>query len=212
MTTAPGSGLPSCLSTLTDRVPANAADAMARSTATPHERAVSSAERARTGLGGKATEAANGTLDPRVRDISIRHRVCGRGGAAAPTIGGQIPADPMRSFRNRLLALIIGLAALTQTVTLIAVLARTRDDVGARAEEQLRSGGSVVQQLIRFRANELGGAVAVLAADFGLHEAVASGDGATMLSAARNHAGRIGADLVLLTDAQGGVLASWPKG
>jgi len=118
----------------------------------------------------------------------------------------------MRSFRNRLLALIIGLAALTQTVTLIAVLARTRDDVGARAEEQLRSGGSVVQQLIRFRANELGGAVAVLAADFGLHEAVASGDGATMLSAARNHAGRIGADLVLLTDAQGGVLASWPKG
>src|SRR5215472_13928096 len=117
----------------------------------------------------------------------------------------------MRSFRNRLLALIIGLAVLTQTVTLIAVLARTRDDVTARAQEQLRSGGSVAQQLIQFRASEVGGAVAVLAADFGLHEAVASGDGATMLSAARNHAGRIGADLVLLTDAQGSVLASWPK-
>jgi diguanylate cyclase (GGDEF)-like protein len=117
----------------------------------------------------------------------------------------------MRSFRNRLLALIIGLAVLTQTVTLIAVLARTLDDVRERAEEQLRSGGSVVQQLIRFRASELGGAVAVLAADFGLHEAVASGDGATMLSAARNHAARIGADLVLLTDAEGSVLASWPQ-
>jgi len=117
----------------------------------------------------------------------------------------------MRSFRNRLLALIIGLAVLTQSVTLIAVLARIADDVRARADEQLRSGSSVAQQLIRFRANELGGAVGVLAADFGLHEAVASGDGATMLSAARNHAARIGADLVLLTDAQGRVLAAWPQ-
>jgi len=117
----------------------------------------------------------------------------------------------MRSFRNRLLALIIGLAVLTQTVTLIAVLARTADNVRARAEEQLRSGGSVAQQLIQFRANELGAAVAVLAADFGLHAAVANGDGATMLSAARNHAARIGADLMLLTDAQGNVLTSWPQ-
>ncbi len=117
----------------------------------------------------------------------------------------------MRSFRNRLLALIIGLAVLTQTVTLIAVLARLASDVKARAEEQLRSGGSVVQQLIRFRGNELGTAVAVLAADFGLHEAVASGDAVTMLSAARNHAARIGADLALLTDAQGAVLVSSPQ-
>jgi len=117
----------------------------------------------------------------------------------------------MRSFRNRLLALIIGLVVLTQTVTLIAVLARTAGDVQARAEEQLRSGGSVVQQLIRFRASELAAAVSVLSSDFGLREAVASGDAVTMLSAARNHAARIGADLVLLTDAQGNVLASSPR-
>jgi diguanylate cyclase (GGDEF)-like protein len=117
----------------------------------------------------------------------------------------------MRTFRNRLLALIIGLAALTQTVTLIAVLARTNEDVRARAQEELRSGGSVAQQLINFRASELGGAVTVLAADFGLHEAVASGDSTTMASAARNHAARIGADLVLLTDAQGKLLAAWPQ-
>lgn len=113
----------------------------------------------------------------------------------------------MRTFRNRLLALIIGLVVLTQTVTLIAVLARTAGDVQARAEEQLRSGGSVVRQLIDFRAKELSSAVAVLASDFGLREAVASGDAATMMSAARNHAARIGADLVLMMDADGRLLA-----
>ncbi|HTW37912.1 MAG TPA: EAL domain-containing protein [Steroidobacteraceae bacterium] len=114
----------------------------------------------------------------------------------------------MGSFRNRLLALIIGLVILTQTVTLIAVLAQTASDVKARADEQLRSGGSVVEQLMRFRTTQLAGAVAVLASDFGLREAVARGDSATILSSARNHAGRIGADLVLIMDAAGRVLAA----
>ncbi len=114
----------------------------------------------------------------------------------------------MGSFRNRLLALIIGLVVLTQTVTLIAVLARTAGDVKARAEEQLLSGGSVVEELVHSQATQLASGVAVLAADFGLREAVASGDKVTILSAARNHAARIGADLVLLTSDSGEILAS----
>jgi len=114
----------------------------------------------------------------------------------------------MGSFRNRLLALIIGLVVVTQTVTLIAVLARTMRDVQVRAEQQLRAGGSVVEQLIHQRATELASAVAVLTADFGLRSAVASGDAATIISAARNHAARIGADLVLIMDPRGRVLAS----
>ncbi len=114
----------------------------------------------------------------------------------------------MGSFRNRLLALIIGLVVLTQTVTLIAVLVRTVGDVDARADSQLRSGGSVVEEFVHFQAAELASGVAVLASDFGLRTAVASGDKATILSAARNHAARIGADLVLLTSASGQLLAS----
>ncbi len=114
----------------------------------------------------------------------------------------------MGSFRKRLLVLIIGLAVLTQTVTLAAVLASTSRDVKARAAEQLRAAGSFVDQLIRFRAEQLAHGVAVLAEDFGFREAVASGDGPTMLSAAGNNARRIGADLVLLLDTHGRVLAS----
>jgi diguanylate cyclase (GGDEF)-like protein len=114
----------------------------------------------------------------------------------------------MGSFRKRLLVLIIGLVIVTQTVTLAAVLASTAHNVEARAAEQLRSGGSFVQQLVRFRAGQLANGVGVLAADFGFREAVASGDVPTILSAARNNAQRIGADIVLLLDTQGKLLAS----
>ena len=114
----------------------------------------------------------------------------------------------MGSFRKRLLVLIIGLAVLTQTVTLFAVLAGTARNVRARGAEQLSAAGSFVDQLLRFRAGQLASAVAVLAEDFGFREAVASGDGPTMLSAAGNNARRIGADLVLLLNTQGRVLAS----
>ena len=114
----------------------------------------------------------------------------------------------MGSFRKRLLVLIIGLAVLTQTVTLFAVLASTARNVRARAAEQLSAAGAIVDQLLRYRAEQLASGVAVLAEDFGFREAVASGDGPTMLSAAGNNARRIGADLVLLMNTQGRVLAS----
>ena len=119
----------------------------------------------------------------------------------------------MGSFRNRLLVLIIGLVVLTQTVTLIAVLARTSRDVEARGYEQLRAEGAVVQQFMRFRATQLASALSVLAADYGFRTAVASGDATTMLSAARNHSTRIGADLLLLLDTDGRLLTSTvPRG
>jgi diguanylate cyclase (GGDEF)-like protein len=114
----------------------------------------------------------------------------------------------MGSFRNRLLAVIIGLVCVTQTVTLIAVLARTEHSVEDRAAKQLVAGSAFVEQLVSFRAAQLASGVSVLAADFGFREAVASGDGPTMLSAAQNDVQRIGADLMVLIDNHGHVLAS----
>ncbi|HEY1874925.1 MAG TPA: EAL domain-containing protein [Steroidobacteraceae bacterium] len=114
----------------------------------------------------------------------------------------------MGSFRNRLLVLIIGLVIVTQTVTLAAVLLSTQRTVEARAAEQLRAGGTLAEHLIGFRAGQLANGVALLATDFGFREAVASGHAPTILSAARNHAQRIGADMVLVLDTHGHVLAS----
>ena len=115
----------------------------------------------------------------------------------------------MNSFRNRLLALIIGLVVATQSVTLVAVLWSTAHQVQLRADEELRSGAQVVQQFMRLRADQLASTVSVLAKDFSWGDVLADRkDTATMLSAATNHSKRVGADLVLLMDADGKLLTS----
>jgi diguanylate cyclase (GGDEF)-like protein len=114
----------------------------------------------------------------------------------------------MHSFRNRLLLLIIGLIAVTQTVTLVAVLESTKRNVEARAAEQLTAGTSYALQLVEFRASQLASGVAVLAADYGFREAVASHDPPTILSAAANHSQRIDADLLLLVDTRGKLIVA----
>jgi diguanylate cyclase (GGDEF)-like protein len=119
-----------------------------------------------------------------------------------------IRADEMGSFRNRLLVLIIGLVVITQSVTLVAVLARVENTVEGRAAGELNSGGAFIEQLMRFRASQLASGVDVLAADYGFREAMATGDGATQLSAANNHLRRIGADLMLLLDNEGSLITS----
>ena len=114
----------------------------------------------------------------------------------------------MGSFRKRLLVLIIGLVIVTQTVTLGAVLAKTRETVETRSREQLASGGKLALNVMRSRSGDLANGVAVTAADFGFREAVASGDPPTVLSAAKNNARRVGADMVMVLDTRGKVIAS----
>ena len=114
----------------------------------------------------------------------------------------------MGSFRNRLLVLIIGLVVVTQSVTLIAVLARVEQTVEGRAAGELSAGGVFIEQMIRFRAAQLASGVSVLASDFGFREAMASGEPDTQLSAAQNQVKRIGADLMLLLDKQGAFITS----
>jgi diguanylate cyclase (GGDEF)-like protein len=113
----------------------------------------------------------------------------------------------MLSFRNRLLILLIGLVVGAQTVTLITALARTSSTVRAQADEQLVAGVHIVQQLLVYRERQLANAVTVLTADYGLREAVASGDRATVASALANHAARIGADLTVAVDLDGQLIA-----
>jgi hypothetical protein len=57
----------------------------------------------------------------------------------------------MDSFRNRLLALIIGLVVITQSVTLVAVLVSTDRQVQVQADALLHSGATNVQKTMRSR-------------------------------------------------------------
>ena len=118
----------------------------------------------------------------------------------------------MLSFRNRLLILLIGLVVGAQTVTLFTALASTSATVRGRADEQLVAGAHIAQQLLEYRERQLSNAVAVLTADYGLREAVASGDRPTVGSALVNHAARIGADLTVAVDMDGQVIARGDAG
>jgi diguanylate cyclase (GGDEF)-like protein len=109
----------------------------------------------------------------------------------------------MRTFRNRLLILIIGLVIGAQTVTLVASLARTEALVQDRASAQLAAGALLAREIIVSQSRQLGTAVTVLAADFGLREAVALGDAPTIESAVTNHGARIGAQLKIVLDVDG---------
>ena len=114
----------------------------------------------------------------------------------------------MLSFRNRLLILLTGLVVGAQTVTFVTALARTNSTERQRADAQLVAGAQIARRVIDYRERQLANAVSVLAADFGLREAVASADTPTVASALGNHAARIGADLTVAFDLDGNVIAT----
>jgi diguanylate cyclase len=114
----------------------------------------------------------------------------------------------MLSFRNRLLILLIGLVLGAQIVTLVTTLVRTSSTETSRAAAQLTAGAQVARQLMTYREQQLANAVGILSADYGLREAIASADKATVASALSNHASRAGASLTVALDLDGNLIAS----
>ena len=112
------------------------------------------------------------------------------------------------SFRGKLLLLTILPLAVAQIVTLLAVMRTVEEDVDRRARESLVIGGAVVNEFLTGRGEQLRASVEVLAADFGLKEAAATGDADTIQSVLANHSQRVGADVALLLDLDGAGVAS----
>jgi len=112
------------------------------------------------------------------------------------------------TFRAKLLLLAILPLAAAQFVTHFAVMRTVENDVEKRAHESLTIGGMIVNQFMENRGEQLRTSVRVLAADFGLKEAVATEDAATIRSALGNHQQRVGADIALLLDLDGNGIAS----
>ncbi|MBF7143215.1 MULTISPECIES: putative bifunctional diguanylate cyclase/phosphodiesterase [Pseudomonas] len=101
------------------------------------------------------------------------------------------------------LLLLVVIVALT-----VAVKLATSDAVQAQAHQQLEVGGRVFERLLDMRGRRLRDGVQLLAADFGLRDAITSADAATIRSALLNHGGRIGASDAVLLGMDGKVMAS----
>ena len=112
------------------------------------------------------------------------------------------------SFRTKLLLLTIVPLAVAQIVTLFAVMRTVERDIQADARESLTIGAAVVNEYLESRTDQLRTSVGVLAADYGLKEATATNDAATIRSVLDNHSRRVGANLAALVDMDGNVVAS----
>ena len=98
--------------------------------------------------------------------------------------------------------------AIAQVVTLFAVMRTVQNDVESRAQESLVVGGELVAEFLTGRSEQLRTSVEVMSSDFGLKEAAATGDATTIESVLHNHSARVGADIALLVDLDGALIAS----
>jgi len=98
--------------------------------------------------------------------------------------------------------------ALAQIVTLLAGMRVVENDVRDGARDTLKLGAAVVGEYLNARTEQLQTSVEVLAADFGLKEALATRDVGTIESVLRNHSRRVGADLAVALDLDGRIIAA----
>lgn len=123
-------------------------------------------------------------------------------------VRGSLPVNLRVRFRGKLLLLALVPLAFAQLVTLLAGMRVIESDVEDRARETLHLGAAVVGEYLHARSEQLQTSVEVLAADFGLKEALATGDVGTIRSVLHNHSRRIGADLAIASDLEGRIIAA----
>ena len=111
------------------------------------------------------------------------------------------------SFRARILAFVAGLLVVVQGAVLIAVNAANLREARRHIDEALQLTASAFGRSIRARERILVEKARLLSADFAFKQAVASRDHPTILSALENHRARVGADVMVLLDPSGEVMA-----
>ena len=116
------------------------------------------------------------------------------------------------SFRHKVLFLAIALVMAIQLLTLFPVLNAIKRDVDEQARQTVGLAGTLFDEYMSNRADQLLTTVNVLVSDYGFKQAVATGDHATIRSALVNHSHRVGATVAMLLDLDGAVIVSSTDG
>lgn len=114
-------------------------------------------------------------------------------------------AHLFNSFRARILA--SGILALVLGSALIILIDGARTNVEHQLALQLSDRALAADKIIHLRADELAGVAERLAADSGFKNAISTGDKSSLVSSMAHHGASIGADAVLLFDANGRLIA-----
>jgi diguanylate cyclase len=117
-------------------------------------------------------------------------------------------ATILRSFRSRILALVLGLITLVLTAAIVGIAVKARAEVERQVGTELRTAADTAREVLRFRGSQLTTSVEALSSDFGFKEAVSQRDAATLSSAIENQRARIDADLAMVLRPDGALVAS----
>lgn len=115
-----------------------------------------------------------------------------------------------RSLETRIVVFFVILLVLVQVTALALVGATIQSIARSEVASQLAVGERVFNRVLEQRGRQLSQAAAVLAADFGFREAVATRDLGTIRSVLENHGGRIKANAVILVGLDNRVIADSP--
>ncbi|TMP79992.1 GGDEF domain-containing protein [Pseudoalteromonas phenolica] len=116
------------------------------------------------------------------------------------------------TLKQRIILLCVGLVLLTAITSLASFWWSTNQYNDKQVQQGIKVAQNVYQQYLKAKERLLVTASTVLTADFGFKQAVASRDQETIQSALFNHSNRIDADLMLLMDLKGNVIASNKEG
>jgi len=119
----------------------------------------------------------------------------------------KIPSLRLDSIAARMIIFFVSLLVLVQLALFVSIDLRSDQIAQTTVNHQLEVGERVFERLWAQNNAQLEQQAAVLAADFGLREAIASDDRATILSVLANHATRVGAAAMIAVSLEGRVLA-----
>ncbi len=113
-----------------------------------------------------------------------------------------------QSFHSRVLLVFVGLIVLTLAGTTAGMYVAARRTAHGLANQQLLITERMALDTLGARDHEYRTSLQALAADFAFREAVSTHDAATIASALANHGARVGADVAVLMENSGRILAS----
>lgn len=113
----------------------------------------------------------------------------------------------LRSLRTRIIVFIVALLALVQVIAFLVVNAANSTNARQKIEGELDVGERIFARLLTQDREQLSQTARVMAADYGLREAIATSDVATAVSALRNHGDRIKANMMMLVSLDRHVVA-----
>ncbi|MBB6093774.1 diguanylate cyclase (GGDEF)-like protein [Povalibacter uvarum] len=112
-----------------------------------------------------------------------------------------------RHLRTRIIVFFVALIGLVQIAAFLLVDSANSTNARQKIESELEVGERIFARLLEQNRDRLSQTARVMAADYGLREAIATNDSGTAVSALRNHAGRINASMAMLVSLDRSVIA-----